>query len=194
MFRSVDLPAPFSPSSACTSPGRRSKSTRSSATTPGNRFVMPRISRTVAASTAHDSKDLLLKRRGDLEPARDDLLPDLVHLVDEHPWHRGIDLAHAHAAVRKGELQVLVAFELAPMSLTSAARKVDDDGDELLDPELPQPPPTTSVATRAPVPRAAFIAAPGFPTRRGRARQARPLKLEAGTARSASSERGASRR
>src|SRR5438067_1805072 len=113
MFISVDLPAPFSPSSACTSPGRSSKSTRSSATTPGNRFVMPRISRTVAASTAHDSKDLLLKRRGDLEPARDDLLPDLVHLVDEHPWQRGIDLAHAHAAVRKGELQVVVALELA---------------------------------------------------------------------------------
>src|SRR5436309_10366308 len=66
MFISVDLPAPFSPSSAWTSPRRRSKSTRSSATTPGNRFVMPRISRTVAASTADDSKDLLLKRRGTL--------------------------------------------------------------------------------------------------------------------------------
>ena len=35
MFISVDLPAPFSPSSACTSPLRRSKSTWSFATMPG---------------------------------------------------------------------------------------------------------------------------------------------------------------
>ena len=40
---SVDLPAPFSPSSACTSPRRTSKSTLSLATTPGNVLVMPRI-------------------------------------------------------------------------------------------------------------------------------------------------------
>src|SRR5438034_1182126 len=38
IFISVDLPAPFSPTSTCTSPRRRSKSTRSSATTPGNRL------------------------------------------------------------------------------------------------------------------------------------------------------------
>src|SRR5919198_503138 len=42
MFESVLLPAPFSPSSACTSPSAASKSTRSFATTPGNRFVIPR--------------------------------------------------------------------------------------------------------------------------------------------------------
>src|SRR5204862_7758606 len=42
MFESVDLPAPFSPSSACTSPSAASKSTPSFATTPGNRFVIPR--------------------------------------------------------------------------------------------------------------------------------------------------------
>src|SRR5581483_7241449 len=41
MFISVDFPAPFSPRSACTSPGRRSKSTWSLASTPGNRFVIP---------------------------------------------------------------------------------------------------------------------------------------------------------
>ena len=41
---SVLLPAPFSPRSVCTSPARTSKSTRSLASTPGNRFVMPRIS------------------------------------------------------------------------------------------------------------------------------------------------------
>src|ERR671934_2756562 len=43
MFESVLLPAPFSPSRACTSPAAASKSTRSFATTPGKRFVIPRI-------------------------------------------------------------------------------------------------------------------------------------------------------
>src|SRR5471030_2495279 len=42
MCESVLLPAPFSPSSACTSPTAASKSTRSLATTPGNRLVIPR--------------------------------------------------------------------------------------------------------------------------------------------------------
>src|ERR1700690_1921633 len=42
MFERVLLPAPFSPSSACTSPAAASKSTPSLATTPGNRFVTPR--------------------------------------------------------------------------------------------------------------------------------------------------------
>src|SRR5438874_5815463 len=44
MFESVDLPAPFSPSSACTSPSDAAKSTSSFATTPGNRLVIPRSS------------------------------------------------------------------------------------------------------------------------------------------------------
>src|SRR5262245_56787556 len=42
MLDSVVLPAPFSPSSACTSPGAASKSTPSFATTPGKRFRIPR--------------------------------------------------------------------------------------------------------------------------------------------------------
>ena len=46
IFISVDLPAPFSPSSTCTSPARSSRSTPSSATTPGNCLRMPRICRT----------------------------------------------------------------------------------------------------------------------------------------------------
>src|SRR3954447_13476891 len=52
MFISVDLPAPFSPSSACTSPSRRSKSTSSFATMPGKRLVMWRISSTVRVASA----------------------------------------------------------------------------------------------------------------------------------------------
>src|SRR5512133_2465734 len=42
MLDSVVLPAPFSPSSAWTSPAAASKSTSSFATTAGNRFVIPR--------------------------------------------------------------------------------------------------------------------------------------------------------
>ena len=45
IFISVDLPAPFSPHSACTSPRRSSKSTPSSASTPGKRFTIPRSER-----------------------------------------------------------------------------------------------------------------------------------------------------
>ena len=41
IFISVDLPAPFSPMSAWTSPARRSKSTRSSAVTPAKRLLTP---------------------------------------------------------------------------------------------------------------------------------------------------------
>src|SRR6476469_8419615 len=47
MFESVDLPAPFSPSRAWTSPSTASNSTPSFATTPGNRLVMP-LSETAA--------------------------------------------------------------------------------------------------------------------------------------------------
>ena len=43
IFISVDLPAPFSPSRTCTSPLRTSRSTPSSATTPGNVLRMPRM-------------------------------------------------------------------------------------------------------------------------------------------------------
>ena len=41
---SVDLPAPFSPSNACTSPSRRSRSIASFAVNVPKRFVMPRSS------------------------------------------------------------------------------------------------------------------------------------------------------
>src|SRR6266511_2467833 len=43
MFESVDLPAPFSPSSAWTSPTAASKSTASFASTPGKRLLIPRM-------------------------------------------------------------------------------------------------------------------------------------------------------
>src|SRR5688572_6674091 len=46
----VDLPAPFSPTSACTSPGSSRKETLSRARTPGNLLVTSRASRTGACS------------------------------------------------------------------------------------------------------------------------------------------------
>src|SRR6478735_2947448 len=112
MFMSVDLPAPFSPSSACTSPRRTSRSTLSLATIPGNRFVMPRSSRTGGSSAIRgDSMGVGrltstvrsrrneegaplgapsvkrmrcgLQRGGRLDLALDDQLLDPVHLRDE---------------------------------------------------------------------------------------------------------------
>src|SRR5919198_3842545 len=57
MLDRVVLPAPFSPSSACTSPRAASKSIRSLAMTPGNRFVIPRIATAarVGAAVASNS-------------------------------------------------------------------------------------------------------------------------------------------
>src|SRR5690348_11043364 len=79
MFESVDLPAPFSPSSACTSPSAASKWTPSFATTPGKRFVMP------LSSTAAGMKKG--RARSDPRPpvgrlalrAPDDALDEVVH-------------------------------------------------------------------------------------------------------------------
>src|SRR5215211_2452442 len=86
---SVDLPAPFSPRRACTSPRRRSKSTRSFATTAPNRFVTPRSSR-----AGEDSLRGLLHRVGNVRDlAGGDLLLDLVEVglvllgVGGHPAH-----------------------------------------------------------------------------------------------------------
>src|ERR1700761_5884249 len=65
---SVDLPAPFSPSSACTSPAITSKSTRSLATTEPNFFVIPLSSRAGGLALVTTALVLLLgdqeRRRG----------------------------------------------------------------------------------------------------------------------------------
>src|SRR4051794_4672989 len=131
MFISVDLPAPFSPSKACTSPRRRSKSTWSFARTPGKRLVIPRSSRTgvsVAATVGGDSTErrsgrargppasrirrfLLDDRRG-LDLARDDLRPKSGDLLEERGRHVRADLAEAHAAVLQVEGQVATTVEL----------------------------------------------------------------------------------
>src|SRR5438093_10909603 len=80
MFESVLLPAPFSPSSACTSPTAASKSTPSFASTPGNRFVIPRMTTAApfgAAVRVAASFTALLARR-----ATDHALHEPVHSVE----------------------------------------------------------------------------------------------------------------
>src|SRR5262245_46037618 len=64
MFIKVDLPAPFSPSSACTSPARMSKSMSALATTPGKLFPMPRMSTNGTCSAAARSVLAAASRAG----------------------------------------------------------------------------------------------------------------------------------
>src|SRR4249920_4058377 len=94
----VDLPAPFSPIRACTSPGRNSRETSLFATTPGNRLVMCSITTTGGAlvrparspfviDAVPDRSELLrVVRRDDV--AVDDLLLVLVDLVDDVLRHQ----------------------------------------------------------------------------------------------------------
>src|SRR6266446_2997288 len=146
MFMSVDLPAPFSPRSACTSPRRRSKSTRSFARTPGKRFVMPRSSRTGVSGSATVGGDSTERRRGRarepalfavrrflldrgrrLDRAGDDLRAERGDLLEERGRDVRADLAHAHAAVLQVERQVATAVELA------ALRTLDGEIDARVD-------------------------------------------------------------
>src|SRR2546430_1200316 len=131
MFISVDLPAPFSPSSACTSPRRTSNETSSLATTPGNSLRIPCISRTRSSATrSHPTKKreegrpgsppscraVLRKHCRNLELVMDDLRLELLHQLDPRRMLlrdlRG-DLAHAHTVVTQVEAAVLAALEVA---------------------------------------------------------------------------------
>src|SRR3954452_18177181 len=109
---SVDLPAPFSPSRAWTSPTRRSKSTPSLATIRPKRFVIPRSSS--AASTPCRRPPGLRRaadgvRRGDL--AGRELLLDRVDLG--LVLRAGLaDLADPDAVVRDGAERVRPALVL----------------------------------------------------------------------------------
>src|SRR3989442_13324599 len=78
---SVDLPAPFSPTSACTSPRRRSTVTSSLATTPGNRFVMCSRTTSGAPSRPASSRSMFypaLSLGGRLVRHRDRAVDDLL--------------------------------------------------------------------------------------------------------------------
>src|SRR5690242_14910260 len=114
---SVDLPAPFSPSSACTSPRRSVRSMWSLAVRPPKRLTMPRSSS--ASSAASDASRVVmppslvalrLLGRGDL--AGRDLLLDLRDLRGVLLAHL-VELADAHAAVLDVEHLVGAALERA---------------------------------------------------------------------------------
>src|ERR1700733_8437571 len=133
MFISVDFPAPFSPSSVCTSPRRMSRLTSSLARTPGNSLRTPRISSTSSSVTAArfswsglgragtwpalpgaPLRSLLLGEcRRNLQLPGDDLLPVAVHQRDSRLRDGRIDPAHAEAVVLQVQEQVLAALELA---------------------------------------------------------------------------------
>src|SRR5579884_3174098 len=154
MFISVDLPAPFSPSSACTSPVRRSKSTWSSATMPGKRFVIPRSSRTVSPLTGaivgrkqkgaespapfsdvpsvpapllQEAGERRSRRHRHLHLAGDDLRLQRVHLGDERLRHARVDLADADTVVLEVEQQVAATLELALLRLLDGVEDPDVD-------------------------------------------------------------------
>src|SRR6185312_15829758 len=127
MFISVDLPAPFSPRSAWTSPSRRSKLMSSFATIPGKRFVTCRISRTRDRSGI---RGILFRTRTHRWPTRAaarqrrsaarnvdvagaDLLRDVVELLDQGcaVGRFGAHLPVADAAVRDVVERLAPAFE-----------------------------------------------------------------------------------
>src|SRR5579862_232016 len=103
---SVDLPAPFSPSSAWTSPLRSSRLTLSLATSVPKRLVMPRSSsasgalelRDASGYASPDKRSLLDRVRRSDRPG-DDLRLDRVDLGEDRPGHDGPDADQIDAAL-----------------------------------------------------------------------------------------------
>src|SRR5712691_5007829 len=90
MFESVLFPAPFSPSSACTSPAAASRSTESFASTPGKCLVIPRMRTAgeapgspapLAAGTEGAWCPTGLAGRGNVGDGPDDALHEPLHRV-----------------------------------------------------------------------------------------------------------------
>src|ERR671933_2460518 len=105
MFESVLLPAPFSPSRACTSPAAASKSTWSLATTPGNRLVIPRID--TAGTGGAPSAPLLSSSVGTGVSPTGSAFGVTDHALDE-PVHRVQVLHGQPLALRDAQLPLLV--------------------------------------------------------------------------------------
>src|SRR3954453_13858168 len=137
-FISVDLPAPFSPSSACTSPARTSRSIRSFAVKSPKRFVMPRSSSTVVPGlrgvpTGTSLNALQSPRRSSLQFSRDldrsslDLVGLRVRLIDEILRHVLRDGAERHAVLGEAVRVVGAALERAVL------RRLDGEEDGGLD-------------------------------------------------------------
>src|SRR6185312_11603198 len=113
MFIRVDLPAPFSPRSACTSPFCRSKSTPSFATTPGKRLVIPLSSRRGASAMGEGSVrggtgppltgSFLVHRVRDVELRIQDLLLVLLDGVEDVLRHFRAHLAERDTVLGEAE-------------------------------------------------------------------------------------------
>src|ERR1700693_2470513 len=105
MLASVDLPAPFSPRSAWTSPSRASKSTESLAKTPGKRLVIERMA--TAGDAPAVALFMLVRCRRLPGPLADDGLDEPVHRQDLVARELGAE-SHLHRArlvgQRPGEL------------------------------------------------------------------------------------------
>src|SRR5215207_8721632 len=114
---SVDFPAPFSPSRACTSPRRTSRSMRSFAVSAPKRLVTPFSSRASGVLCSVVRVATLLDLGGDVRDlARLDLLLDLVDLGDVL-LALGVDLAVADAARLHVEDGVRAGLERAVLDL-----------------------------------------------------------------------------
>src|SRR5437763_1875893 len=115
MLESVVLPAPFSPSSACTSPAAASNSTRSFASTAGKRFVIPR-SATAGAAAGGDGGEAGASPPAVLALGATDHAPD-------EPVHR-VQVLDRHALPLRDTQLALLVVERA-RELVELAR---DDG------------------------------------------------------------------
>src|SRR5436853_276153 len=86
MFMSVVLPAPFSPSRACTSPPRTSIVTRSLAVTPGNVLVISLTARRTGALGGTDGTDVMVELNVDRR--RPSALLDISRLRELGMWRK----------------------------------------------------------------------------------------------------------
>src|SRR5438046_2029900 len=125
MLDSVVLPAPFSPSSACTSPGAASKSTSSFATTAGNRFVIPRSATAGGGGEAYASPPEL-SALGATDHAFDEPV-HRVEVLDRQPLSL-LDPQLALLVVeRSSELVELAGDQRCPLRLREIEPRVRPD-------------------------------------------------------------------
>src|SRR5581483_4951533 len=133
MFESVLFPAPFSPSSACTSPAAASKSTASFARTPGKRFVIDRIATAApcgaaVAGPASAVMRFTSRRRRRKLAGRLDVRDGPDHAPDE-PLHR-VERVDPGLRARVEALALLDA-QLAGLVVDRAAEGVELARDDL---------------------------------------------------------------
>src|SRR3954467_8508088 len=133
MFESVDLPAPFSPSSACTSPSAASKWTPSFGTTPGNGLVMSRSSTAAAIEKGRTGPEPRPPVTRSALRAPDDALHEVAHRhqVAVRRLVARLDLQLALLVVdRAAELVPLAALDLLLLRSDQRLRLGGDAGTE----------------------------------------------------------------